>query len=816
MEPEGKEATQLEHDFLSKIDPPETGHSPEDILVVSVSDAVQDNFEKIWNNDDIVDLSATATSEAGGITMVKDDDDNDGEEKKEDDERTARWLATMSEKMIIARNRQTIPEDGNSSHQVLAFCSNAVNDDNYSNLPLNLTLTQSEDVGSVEILTVEMNLSEDADAEDTAQHEMIDLSLSQTDSIKDGSQKKQKEDTNEMRKPTVQSLRALFESDSAANFDAGGLSVDMEKFYLDQRARIVAYQQKRQEVLVPYFEANTTKGTATKGINETSTSVACARRKFEGTCKGSVFVVHQEYGLLLIKKTKDDDEASPKFRIPSETISESDFATAEFVTTGKSQNDLQLDEIPLPKSALYSDSVFYGTIVRCKDGLPKRRILSAARLAATRDLFSATGIDSRGSLDRLIPANLRRDVFYTVNDDSTLQNQFKRQVYFFLFLADSDFKYDGIASTFNQSGIVFEKDASVASDMLAHRNGDGVADAFLLSLEANNPLYNRSIPGLQRLSLTKLDRASTKMETRKDTDQEESEDFEGDTVGSISEIIDVLSYISDVWGCKKDQCSGDLSSLLKFLASSEFPTLEVNEAAQLQRELDSVRSWRRKYDGLRPQQQTNTVTDNTTLEQLVSMKAVLCEHKELCESIQLLAKKSVGKVQYNSGPHIAVSNPESRNQKLGKQSESSVVAGVKNYGCTAVNCFSPNPPSSDNEISPAGRRVIAGGDLFHASKWEAFRDHPACHLKNKIVLCDQEDVEVEAVVLKTHHGNPRAFDSSLCVLNNEKPSSLKLSKRANTSTNRRVKFLLKQFSCVENVADSETQERGILCCWPDV
>lgn len=467
-------------------------------------------------------------------------------------------------------------------------------------------------------------------------------------------------------------------------------------------------------------------------------------------------------------------------------------------------------------------------IVRCKDGQSKRRILSAARLAATRDLFSETGIDARGSLDRLVTANLRRDAFYAVNDDSTLQNQFKRQIYFFLFLTDSDFKDGGIASTLsrrekkNRGDIVFEKDASVASDMLADMNDYGVDDAFLLSLEADNPLYNKSIPGLQRISLRKLDRVVTKMQNTKDTDQEEHDDLEGDIIGSIPEIIDVLSYISDVWGCKKDQCSGDLSFLLKFLASSELPTLGENEATQIQRELNSVRSWRRKYDGLRPQQHTNAITDKNTLEQLLSMKAVLCEHKELYESIQLLAQKRVRKVQINSGPHLAVSDNsashdlDSREQKLGKQSGSRAVAAAKNYGCAAVNCLSPNLPNSKKQNSTAGRRVIAGGDLYHASKWEAFQSHPACHLKNKIVLCDQEDVEVEAVVLKTHMGNPKAFDSSLCVLNNEKPSSLKLSKQANNSKNRRVKFLLKQFSCVDSIADSETEGGGIICCWPDV
>lgn len=357
MEPEGKEATELESDFLSKIDPPETGQSAEDILVVSVSDAVQNNFEKIWDNDDIVDLSATATSDAGGNT-VKDDDHDDGEEKKEDDEGTAKWCTAMSEKMIIARNRETIPEDGNGSHQVLAFCSNAMNDDNSSNLPLTLSQTQSDDVGSVEILTVETNLSEDIDAADTTQQETIDLSLSQTDSIKIESLIKQKEDTSATRESTVQFLRAIFESGSAKNFDASSLSVDMEKFYLNQRAQMAAYQQKRHEVLIPYNETKPTNGTVTNEINQKSISVACARRKFEGTHKGCVFVVHQKYGLLLIKNTEDNDEASPKYRIPGETISESDFATAEFVTTGKSQNSLQIDETLFPNKIFILISFF--------------------------------------------------------------------------------------------------------------------------------------------------------------------------------------------------------------------------------------------------------------------------------------------------------------------------------------------------------------------------------------------------------------------------------------------------------------------------
>lgn len=439
--------------------------------------------------------------------------------------------------------------------------------------------------------------------------------------------------------------------------------------------------------------------------------------------------------------------------------------------------------------------------MRRKEGQAKRRILSAARLAATRDLFEKTGIDARGSLDRLVPANLRRDTFYAVNDDSTLQNQFKRQIYFFLFLTDGDFK-DGIASTFPSfadfcdrkrfNGIVFERDASVASDMLLDVKGFGVSDAFVLALEADNPMYNKSIAGLQRISLGKLDRENKRIENRRM--EEEQGNVEGDAAGSIPEILDVLSYISDVWGNEKDQSAGNISALLNVLAADEFPILGDNEAVQIQKELHDVRSWQRKYDGLRPHRQAEAGTRRVTIEQLLSMKAVLSEHKELYESIQLLARKPFSKLQNNVGPDKAVS--------------------VIDSALSDLECRK-NTMVTREKTNTEGRRIIPGGAIYHASKWEAFRAHPACHLKNKIVLGDQEDVEVEAVVLKTHHGNPKVFNDSLCVLNNEKPSSMKLSKQPNNSTKRRVKFLLSQLSCVDNDAASGTEGRSILCCWPD-
>ena len=324
--------------------------------------------------------------------------------------------------------------------------------------------------------------------------------------------------------------------------------------------------------------------------------------------------------------------------------------------------------INLNKADLHSDLFNSCCLtVRHKDGREKRKILSAARLAATRHLFTETGIDARGSLDRLVPANLLRDTFYAVNDDSTLQNQFKRQIYFFLYLRDSDFK-DGIASAFRSftdfydrkrnKGIVFESDASVASDMLVDlRKEFGVADALVLSLKADHPMYNKCIGGLQRISLRKLDRYGKTVANVKSQEDNKEED----AVGSIPEIIDVLSYVSDIWGQGKDQSEGDLSSLLSFLAAAEFSTLGDTEITRIQKELDDVRSWQRKYDGLRPQQKACAETKIDTVEQLLSLKAVLSEHKELYESIQLLARKRTLKRNRNLPPSVSA---KSRNPPL--------------------------------------------------------------------------------------------------------------------------------------------------------
>lgn len=854
MEPEGKEAVQLEFGAPhqpSQEDPPETGMS-DDILIVSIGGAVKDNFDELWE-DDVTELPQVSyIADIGNKNLNE-------EEKKEDENVENPLESTSREKLIIARKKTAAPDN----EKAVAFCSDdtpikelliekvdsaskaeddekggtgeittgdIATSENNDEISL-LSQAPSDDARSVEVLAVNTELPKgDIDDEERAfidlssiskeemneeEHAFIDLSALSKEEIdedvhafidlSDSNLGEQEDDQQQgpssKRTSMVQSIREKFERGSRDNFDANGvvsLSVDMEKFYVNQRAQIAAYQQKRNEALVYYHGNPKLEGsppTISAGTDQSSmpASLASTRELFEGQYVGYVFVVHEKCGLLMLKTTTEEDKTKNRYSVPGGSLSESDFVTAEFVTT------------------------------KCTHGHSRGRLLAASRLAATRELFTETGIDARGSLDRLVPAKLRRDTFRKHDDGSILRNQFKRQIYFFLILTNTDFQ-DGIACTFaspekvaigdGKSHFVFEKDPAAAFKMLANATNEfGVADVFALALGVGHPMYNDNVVGLQFQSLTKLatvgdttDEWSLAFRGKQNSEHEQNDDTEDCKVGSIPEAKVVLTYIGDVWGCGKDQPSGELPSLLKILAARDFPSFGNTEVIRIQKELDDVRAWRRKYDGMRAQQRPHRITTNDTLQQLLVMKAVLCEHNQLYSCIQKLEHGRVAMFE-GSGPvteleiNLAVSDIDSALSDLETRKRN--------------RAFKPDAVATPNEL--AGARGIAGGDLYPHSQWEVLQDRPDCHLKNKIVLADQEEVEVVALVLKAHEGQSRTFDSHLCVLNNEKRSSLKLNTHLDSSKTHRVKFFLKQLSCVSITGGKSgiTQGSGnILCCFP--
>ena len=74
------------------------------------------------------------------------------------------------------------------------------------------------------------------------------------------------------------------------------------------------------------------------------------------------------------------------------------------------------------------------------------RLRFASRLAAARELFAETGLDVRGALDRLIPANTiqQRQAGESRDDANPFDNQ-AHQCLFFLFLSENDC-LEGVAS----------------------------------------------------------------------------------------------------------------------------------------------------------------------------------------------------------------------------------------------------------------------------------------------------------------------------------------------------------------------------------
>jgi len=653
-----------------QVDPPERDGSP----IASETIDEEENFSTIWEQEDnnITEIP-TATN------------DTDNEEKKEEYDGTQYHQDMMSKRF------------GNEK---------TANEQHFSQ-------TKSNDSGSVEILATDLTFDNDDDDHD--------------DKKGGGGSSSVPTDMDHLAiKPSTSSVQELREKFERGADGATGLSLDIEEFYMMQRAQIIAQKQKQMEAQTLNHGIDSKNDRSPSvGFVETAEipSLSSTRQIYDGNYVSHFFVVHDEHGLLLIKHANQTT-----FHISAGALCGSDFVTAGFLHSGKdnASNNRQ----------------------------SRSKLLSASRLAATRELFVETGIDARGSLDRLVPANLS---IGNANTGFGLPNQLEQHIYFYLFMSDEDFFVDGIASVFipqngspeelsNGKGngeFVFEKDPSKASSMLPN----GAADALVLSLNESNPMYNENVIELQRRSLKKI---LSNLETNivessfaSITDDDES-CSEASGTGSIDEALDVLTYISDLWGNKIDKPVGNIDFLLKNLATKELPDLSRDEITHIQQELDHVRAWRRKYDGLKTPETAKVVTNQETLQQLLTMKAVLREHKQLSRDIWRLERRRSGAER--SGIDSPTQNDEEPKKEIEQMVDGKANAFDWFGGVQKTNSFFAK--------SPEGRRFIPGGEIYPDSQWEVLQNHPDCHLKNKLVISDgDEDVEAVALVLKAH--NPR-------------------------------------------------------------
>jgi hypothetical protein len=127
------------------------------------------------------------------------------------------------------------------------------------------------------------------------------------------------------RASVVKSIREKFERRSGGNFD-----VDMEKFYMDQRARLITYQRKKKEALGLNRWIEGSEVTSGEIDHSPMTlSVASAREAYFDQCRRSffVFAVHQKKGLLL-RKVASDPASYHQYEVPGGVVYENDYTAA--------------------------------------------------------------------------------------------------------------------------------------------------------------------------------------------------------------------------------------------------------------------------------------------------------------------------------------------------------------------------------------------------------------------------------------------------------------------------------------------------------
>ena len=313
------------------------------------------------------------------------------------------------------------------------------------------------------------------------------------DAVSDGP-----EVSNEEQKP-VDTIRNMFERPDATPVEP---VVDMQSFYKKQTAQIHKDSDKKKETLEGYHVASRSEEPLKASPSKKATSapksrVAMIREKFEnpgdssafapspasteeatGRAKSEVmveykdvdyrgfaFVVHDQYGMMMLHCTRKSNKP-PHYQLPGGHIDD-----AEFVAAARLSSD------------------------------PKQQLLHAAKAGTAREIFEETGIDVRADLDRLEPAILRSNPETSKKGKELLQNEYKQRLFFFLNVTDADFitkepsadqrvwrPTGGVADnlmlklSMEHSSWTFEKEPTVAAELLTDHSGGKVSEALLMAM----------------------------------------------------------------------------------------------------------------------------------------------------------------------------------------------------------------------------------------------------------------------------------------------------------------------------------------------
>jgi 8-oxo-dGTP pyrophosphatase MutT (NUDIX family) len=266
---------------------------------------------------------------------------------------------------------------------------------------------------------------------------------------------------------SVKTLRARWEENSNPGTPTAARrpSMSLEEFHLLQRSRVVAEQLQREQAMnlmrssgggsVRSLTGTPPQPADRKSVSNTSASPAASSNVVlvnyqEKDYRGFIFVVHPDWGLLLLHCTRKASKP-PHYQLPGGHVDDDEFEAA-----GTYLVWFLLYHVPI-YSLLSHDITFFCYTNTCSSLFPfmslcfiareshnaKSQLLQAAKVAAARELWEETGLDVREQLDRLEPASLRTttEAVATLKKkkDLLLPNEYKHRLFFFLQVNDNDF-----------------------------------------------------------------------------------------------------------------------------------------------------------------------------------------------------------------------------------------------------------------------------------------------------------------------------------------------------------------------------------------
>jgi 8-oxo-dGTP pyrophosphatase MutT (NUDIX family) len=248
-----------------------------------------------------------------------------------------------------------------------------------------------------------------------------------------------------------------------------------------------------------------------------STPLRSTRNSKEKPYRSFIFVVHEQYGILLLHCTRKKNKPH-HYQIPGGHVDDIDY----YVTATTRGTRIEANQVSCPTNAEEveenTSTTTTSTAISSSLVTLSRSLQSAGTVGVARELYEETGIDLRTQLQRICPVPLYPNNSNSIRNPHQLQNmnEYKHRLFYSVIVTDMDFALVSPNRTTSQtntstginvlqnsidaipncsfshvqlslsvehSGFTFELHPNVLYNQIKYHSGGKVAQAFAMAYQ---------------------------------------------------------------------------------------------------------------------------------------------------------------------------------------------------------------------------------------------------------------------------------------------------------------------------------------------